>query len=63
MNSTMHKINGKARTMLVTSSRGHVINHKQEEINRQIKANKYPIKTQYHSQKQKKLDIKEFTEI
>jgi type I restriction enzyme R subunit len=42
--STMHKINGKAKAMLVTASRPHVIRYK-EEFDKYIKEKGYKIKT------------------
>lgn len=44
MNSTIHKIDGKAKAMLVTGSRKEAVLYKLE-FDRQIKARKLPIKT------------------
>ena len=44
MNSTIHKIKGKAKAMLVTGSRRHAVLYKLE-MDKQIKSRKLPIKT------------------
>jgi type I restriction enzyme R subunit len=44
MSSTIHKINGKAKAMVVTRSRLHAVLYK-KAFDRLIKENKYPIKT------------------
>lgn len=61
MNSTIHKIKGKARAMVVTSSRKQAILYKLE-FDRQIKSQNLPIKTLISFTGKKEVDTIEYTE-
>lgn len=62
MNSTRHKIKGKAKAMLVTSGRKEAVLYKQE-FDRQIKEKKLPIKTLAAFTGTIKQDTVEYTEV
>jgi len=61
MNSSINKIKGKARAMVVTRSRLHAVLHK-KAFDRAIKENKYPIKTLVAFTGVVKHDEQEYTE-
>lgn len=62
MNSTRHKIKGKAKAMLVTSGRKEAVLYKQE-FDREIKEKKLPIKTLAAFTGTIKQDTVEYTEV